>query len=38
VAVGWGYLDGGDPRTWGADLVVDTVAEFAAVLGLPVHA
>jgi len=38
VAVGWGYLDGGDPRTWGADLVVDTVAEFAAVLGLSVHA
>lgn len=38
VAVGWGYLDGGDPRTWGADLVVDTVSEFAAVLGLPVHA
>jgi N-acetyl-D-muramate 6-phosphate phosphatase len=38
VAVGWGYLDGGDPRTWGADLVVDTVGEFAAVLGLPIHA
>ena len=38
VAVGWGYLDGGDPRTWGADLVVDTVAEFASALGLSVHA
>ena len=24
IAAGWGYLDGGDPHAWGADLVVDT--------------
>lgn len=23
IAAGWGYLDGGDPHAWGADLVVD---------------
>lgn len=34
VAVRWGYLDGGDPDTWGADVVVDGVADLAALLGL----
>jgi len=29
VAVGWGYLDGGDPREWNADVVLDTPAQFA---------
>ena len=24
IAAGWGYLDGGDPHAWGADLVVET--------------
>ena len=24
VAAAWGYLDGGDPRQWGADVVLDT--------------
>lgn len=26
VAAAWGYLDGGDPRQWGADVVLDTPA------------
>ncbi|MBB3227188.1 phosphoglycolate phosphatase [Luteibacter sp. Sphag1AF] len=34
VAVRWGYLDGGDPDSWGADIVVDSPAELAALLGL----
>jgi phosphoglycolate phosphatase len=29
VAVGWGYLDGGDLREWNADAVLDTPAQFA---------
>jgi phosphoglycolate phosphatase len=29
VAVAWGYLDGGDPRAWNADAVLDTPAQFA---------
>ncbi len=28
VAVRWGYLDGGDPDHWGADLVVDHPSEL----------
>ena len=32
VAVSWGYLDGGDPHTWNADLVLDDPAELAALL------
>jgi len=32
VAVGWGYLDGGNPREWGADAVVDAPAQLAALL------
>lgn len=29
VAVAWGYLDGGDPREWNADAVLDTPDQFA---------
>lgn len=29
VAVAWGYLDGGDPRQWNADAVLDTPDQFA---------
>lgn len=29
VAVTWGYLDGGDPREWGADAVADSPAQLA---------
>lgn len=32
IAAGWGYLDGGDPHAWGADLVVDTVADLPRAL------
>lgn len=39
VAVRWGYLDGGDPDTWGADAVVDHPDQLAALLARPqVHA
>lgn len=35
IAAGWGYLDGGDPATWGADRVIETPqllhAELAAI-------
>jgi 2-phosphoglycolate phosphatase len=34
VAVSWGYLDGGDPHTWGADMVLDHPAELAGLLQL----
>ncbi|MGE7139049.1 HAD family hydrolase [Luteibacter sp. NPDC031894] len=34
VAVRWGYLDGGDPDSWGADAVLDTAEELAALLGV----
>lgn len=34
VAVSWGYLDGGDPHAWGADVVLDRPAELAALLQL----
>jgi 2-phosphoglycolate phosphatase len=34
VAVSWGYLDGGDPHDWGADVVVDHPAELARLLKL----
>jgi phosphoglycolate phosphatase len=33
VAVRWGYLDGGDPDDWGADVVLDHVDDLAALLG-----
>jgi phosphoglycolate phosphatase len=32
VAVRWGYLDGGDPAEWGADLVIDRPDELTARL------
>ena len=38
VAVGWGYLNGEDPRAWHADAVVDTPSELATLLGLGVVA
>lgn len=34
VAVSWGYLDGGDPHAWGADVVLDHPAELAELLQL----
>ncbi|MGA9421584.1 MAG: HAD-IA family hydrolase [Rhodanobacteraceae bacterium] len=34
IAAAWGYLDGGDPATWGADLVVKTPHELPGSLGL----
>lgn len=34
IAAAWGYLDGGDPREWGADLVVASAGELASALGL----
>lgn len=34
VAVSWGYLDGGDPRAWGADVVLNHPAELTALLQL----
>lgn len=34
VAVRWGYLDGGDPDSWGADVVIDHPGELAALLGV----
>jgi phosphoglycolate phosphatase len=32
VAVRWGYLDGGDPQQWNADLVLEHPAELTALL------
>ncbi|MGF6709754.1 2-phosphoglycolate phosphatase [Luteibacter sp. W1I16] len=34
VAVRWGYLDGGDPDAWGADVVLDHADELATLLGV----
>jgi len=34
VAAAWGYLDGGDPHAWGADVVLDSPAQLAAWLRL----
>jgi phosphoglycolate phosphatase len=34
VAVSWGYLDGGDPHSWGADRVIDHPSELADLLQL----
>jgi 2-phosphoglycolate phosphatase len=34
VEVSWGYLDGGDPHEWGADAVLDTPGQLAALLQL----
>ncbi|RDS84821.1 phosphoglycolate phosphatase [Dyella monticola] len=38
VAVEWGYLDGGDPHAWDADVVVRHPREFIELLGLKVPA
>lgn len=38
VAVHWGYLDGGDPYTWGADVVVEHPRQLAELLKLKVTA
>jgi N-acetyl-D-muramate 6-phosphate phosphatase len=39
VAVRWGYLDGGDPAEWNADLVLDAPAGLLALLApVPVTA
>lgn len=38
VAVGWGYLNGEDPRDWHADTVVAAPSELMAWLGLGVAA
>ena len=32
IAAGWGYLDGGDPHAWGADLVIEKVADLPHAL------
>ena len=32
IAAAWGYLDGGDPHSWGADRVVTDVAQLARLL------
>jgi len=38
VAVEWGYLDGGDPHAWDADVVVRHPRELIELLGLKVPA
>jgi N-acetyl-D-muramate 6-phosphate phosphatase len=38
VAAKWGYLDGGDPHAWGADIVLDSPRELAELLKLKVVA
>lgn len=38
VAVQWGYLDGGDPHTWGADAVVEHPRALMDLLKLKVPA
>lgn len=38
VAVRWGYLDGGNPDEWGADVVLDHPRQLAELLGLEVTA
>jgi len=38
VAVHWGYLDGGDPYVWGADVVVEHPRQLAELLKLKVVA
>ena len=34
IAAAWGYLDGGDPHAWGADMIVDTPHGLVAALGI----
>lgn len=38
VAAAWGYLDGGDPATWGADVVLETPAQLTHLLELDLPA
>lgn len=38
VAVHWGYLDGGDPYAWGADVVIEHPRQLAELLKLKVTA
>ncbi len=38
VAAAWGYLDGSDPDTWGADTVLSTPEQLVRLLGLPLPA
>jgi len=33
IAVRWGYLDGGNPDEWGADLVIDHPRQLAELIG-----
>ncbi|MEO7917584.1 MAG: HAD-IA family hydrolase [Dokdonella sp.] len=32
IAAAWGYLDGGDPQSWGADEIFDTAAKLQRAL------
>ena len=34
IAAGWGYLDGEDPRSWGADCVIGSPAQLLTAIGL----
>lgn len=34
IAAAWGYLNGGDPHTWGADCVAERVADLTSSLRL----
>ena len=34
IAAAWGYLDGGDPHAWGADVVVESPRGLLAALGI----
>ena len=34
IAAAWGYLDGGDPHSWGADRVVELPSDLPRALGL----
>ncbi len=34
IAVSWGYLNGENPRDWGADIVVESAPELQRALGL----
>ncbi|MFI4970487.1 MAG: HAD family hydrolase, partial [Lysobacterales bacterium] len=34
IAAAWGYLDGGDPRAWNADQVVEAPLGLLAALGI----
>jgi phosphoglycolate phosphatase len=34
IAAGWGYLDGEDPRNWGADCVVYSPAQLLPAFAL----